>query len=134
MASQSCHASCDFFLTASQSCHAPVPPGKSSTSVSKTIKALSLSPDPAYHSSHQSPKMPAAVIQKTLWKKNKLIVLPMKVGDTVSWSAGVKARYLRSGPITEIIDQNLFVFQSSDGPIRARPRGVYAINDKHVSA
>ena len=43
--------------TASQSCHAQVPPCKSSTSVNQTIKALSLSPDPVYHSSHQSPKM-----------------------------------------------------------------------------
>ena len=53
---------------ASQSCHAQVygvsimsrtstPHGKSSTSVNQTIKALSLSPDPVYPPSHQSPKM-----------------------------------------------------------------------------
>ena len=57
-------------FTASQSCHASVPPCKSSTSVNQTIKALSLSSDSVYHPSHQSPKM--APLSLTIKKKSQM--------------------------------------------------------------
>ena len=49
--------------TASQSCHASVPPCKTSTSVNQTTKALSLSPDSVYHPNHQSPKIMPAIVR-----------------------------------------------------------------------